>query len=63
MHQVRVSSFDDSFFFLSFSPKNFRTQGLVSKETVVFRRWGSVKRKSGMLNELIRVKLPPQKAY
>ena len=60
MHQVRVSSFDDSLFFCSsFSPKNFRIQGLVSNETVVFRRWGRVKRKSGMLNELIRVKLPP----
>ena len=60
MHRVRVSSFDDSlFFFLSFPPKNFRIQGLVSKETVIFRRWGSVKRKSGMLNALIRVKLPP----
>ena len=48
-----------AFFFWSFSPKNFRIQSLVSKETVVLRRWGSVKRKSGMLKALIRVKLPP----
>ena len=54
--QVSMTVF---FFCSSFSPKNFRIQGLVSNETVVFRRWGRVKRKSGMLNELIRVKLPP----
>ena len=39
--------------------KNIRGEGLVSKETVVLRRWGSSIQKFGFINGVDNVNWPP----